>query len=163
MKARARQDTDKARLAMLAKVHIGQKELCIDDATYRIILMDMFGVQSAAQLSVGELERLVKRFESKGWRPSPRPSPARGEGEKRIPHARGEGEKSIPHARGEGEKGNIEAQARLGGQVEALKERIGQEVLNSDLTELRLRGLVRKICGVDDLQWCGDAVRLKWS
>lgn len=46
-------------------------------------------------------------------------------------------------------------------QVAALKERIGQEVLHSEMTADRMRGLVRKFCGVDDLQWCGDAVRLK--
>ena len=48
-----------------------------------------------------------------------------------------------------------------GGQIEALKERIGQELLHSLFTERRLRGLVRKICGVDDLRFCRDAVSLK--
>jgi phage gp16-like protein len=46
-------------------------------------------------------------------------------------------------------------------QVEALKERIGQELLHSEFTERRLRGLVRKICSVDDLRFCHDARRLK--
>jgi len=46
-------------------------------------------------------------------------------------------------------------------QADALKERIGQELLHSDFTEKRLRGLVRKICGVDDLRFCHDVRRLK--
>jgi phage gp16-like protein len=47
------------------------------------------------------------------------------------------------------------------GQADALKEKVGQILLHSDFDEVRLRGLVRKICGVDHLEWCGDAVRLK--
>lgn len=124
---------------MLAKVHIGLKELCIDDATYRIILKDMFGVQSAAQLSVEELEELIGRFESKGWK---------SKNDRRRQTADGRQKDKTP----------------VGGQrsaVDALKERVGQELLNTDFTEDRLRGLARKICGVDDLRWCGDAVRLK--
>ena len=46
-------------------------------------------------------------------------------------------------------------------QVEALKERIGQEILYSNFTERRMRGLVRKICKVDDLRFCHDARALK--
>jgi phage gp16-like protein len=119
---------------MLAKVHIAKKELGLDDAVYRVILQDEFGVDSSARLSIGELERLVGRFESKGWK-SQKTSADR--------------------------RPRTAENKQQQWQVEALKERIGQEVANSDLTELRLRGLVRKICGVDDLQWCGDAVRLK--
>lgn len=46
-------------------------------------------------------------------------------------------------------------------QVEALKEKAAQIALHSELTPERFRGLVKKICGVEDLRWCGDAVRLK--
>jgi transposase len=134
MNTKRRQDTEKIRRAMLAKVHIAKKELGMDDAVYRVILQDEFGVDSSARLSIGELERLVGRFESKGWK----------------------SQKTTADRRPRTAE-NKQQQW----QVEALKERIGQEVANSDLTELRFRGLVRKICGVDDLQWCGDAVRLK--
>ncbi|MBW1666874.1 MAG: DUF1018 domain-containing protein [Deltaproteobacteria bacterium] len=46
-------------------------------------------------------------------------------------------------------------------QIDALKERVGQEVLHSDLTPARFRGLVRKVCRVDDLRFCNDPDRLK--
>jgi len=116
------QNSLKIRNALLAKVHIAKKEaLHDDDALYRGILRDEFGVASAADLNNRELEQLVNRFESRGWQPA-------------------SGSRT---------------------QVEALKERIGQELLHSLFTERRLRGLVRKICGVDDLRFCRDAGRLK--
>jgi phage gp16-like protein len=118
------------RNALLAKAHIAKKELLHDDeALYRGILRDEFGVGSAAELSGRELEQLVERFEADGWRPSAK--------------------------RGTGEPENRR------GQVEALKERIGQELLHSLFTERRLRGLVKKICGVDDLRFARDAAQLK--
>jgi phage gp16-like protein len=46
-------------------------------------------------------------------------------------------------------------------QAEALKERIGQELLHSPLNDKRLRGLVKKICGVDELRWARDPEKLK--
>jgi hypothetical protein len=109
------------RRALLAKVHIAKKELCLEEELYRGILRAEFGVDSAAQLSNGELERLVHHFELKGWR----------------------------------------ARSRAAQHVEALKERIGQELLHSQFTDRRLRGLVRKLCGVDDLRFCRDPRRLK--
>lgn len=115
----------KQRNGLLGKVHIAKKQLGIDDGLYRTILREEFGVESAAALAIGELEALVKRFESKGWR----------------------------GRTGRGEGGRA--------QVEALKERVGQEVLHSELTPARLRGLVRKICKVDDLRFCSDPAVLK--
>lgn len=120
----------KLRNALLASVHIAKKETGIDDAVYRIILHEEYGVESAGKLSIEELKNLIDRFESKGWKPK-------------------------------GRSQKPEARSQKDGQVEALKERIGQEILGSELTEDRLRGLVRKICNVDDLRWCADAVRLR--
>jgi hypothetical protein len=114
-----------SRNALLAKVHIAKKQvLHDDDALYRGILRDEFGVGSAAELNNRELEQLVERIGGQGS----------GVGDQ------GSGTRS---------------------QVEALKERIGQELLHSLFTERRLRGLVRKICGVDDLRFCRDAGQLK--
>jgi len=110
------------RQILLAKVHIAKKEvLHNDDALYRKILKTEFGADSAADLCNRELEQLVIRFETKGWR----------------------------------------AKSGTRTQIEALKERVGQELLHSQFTERRLRGLVRKICRVDDLRFCHDAGLLK--
>ena len=130
-----RSDTKKTvssqRRGLLAKVHIAKKELGVFDDDYRDILRREFGVTSSAALADRELESLVDYFISKGWKPQR--SEARGQ----------------------------RPEEKKAAQAAALKERIGQELLHSDMTAERLRGLVRKICGVDDLQWCGDAVRLK--
>jgi hypothetical protein len=106
-------------------VHIARKELGIPEEDYRDMLRQEFGPSTAADLSIGELERLVERFRSKGWH-----------GQARL-------------VRGTGD------------QAAALKERIGQELLNTDFDEIRLRGLVRKICGVEDLRWVRDPVPLR--
>lgn len=138
----ANKNTEKARRAMLAKIHIAKKELGLDDELYRVILEDEFGVKSAAYLSVKEMERLVQRFITKGWK---------GKSRQDRPATMTAGKQDRQESKGK----NTEQQ------VEKLKERIGQELVGSELTEQRMRGLVRKICGVDDLKWCGDARRLK--
>ena len=56
------------RNGLLAKVHIAKKELCLFEEDYRGILRREFGVTSASALSIGELQSLVRYFESKGWR-----------------------------------------------------------------------------------------------
>ena len=69
MKTENHKKTDRQRQGLLAKVHIAIKELCLKDDTYRQILADEFGVGSSAFLGKKELERLVKLFESWGWKP----------------------------------------------------------------------------------------------
>jgi hypothetical protein len=118
------------RRALLAQVHIARKELGIQEEDYRDMLRAEFGPATAADLSIGELEKLVERFHQKGWPRSSAPRSAF-----RAP--------------------------RSADQASALKERIGQMILPTDFDETRLRGLVRKVCGVEDLRWCKDAVRLK--
>jgi len=118
---RAKKPKSEIRNVLLAKVHIAKKDLCLDDVLYRDILKTEFGVGSAADLSNDELEQLVVRFETRGWR----------------------------------------AKSGSRSQVAALKERVDQELAGSEITGRRLRGLVRKICRVDDLRFCHDARRLK--
>ena len=59
------------RRALLAKVHIAKKELGLDDVVYRMILYEEFGAGSAAELTNGELDQLIARFESRGWQSRP--------------------------------------------------------------------------------------------
>ena len=120
------------RNALLAKIHIAKKELGLDDDLYREILQDEFGVGSAADLRVEELEGLVARFEAKGWQSRAKES---------RPGGRSYNTKTA--------------------QAEALRDRARQAALHTELNEKRFRGLVKKICGVDELEWCGEAVRLK--
>lgn len=61
-----RSRTTENRKAMLAKVHIGKKRLGIDDETYRALLSDSYGVNTAAKLSVKQLDNLLMRFQAMG-------------------------------------------------------------------------------------------------
>ena len=122
------------RRVLLAKVHIAKKDLGVDEDVYRMILREEFGVDSAADLANRELEQLVVRFESRGWKA-----------------------KSGQASR----QGGTHTGDKVRGQVDALKERIGQELLHSELNEKRLRGLVRKVCKADDLRFCHNAGDLK--
>ncbi|MDY7035549.1 MAG: regulatory protein GemA [Thermodesulfobacteriota bacterium] len=60
-----------------------------------------------------------------------------------------------------GFKGRDRGSKHKSSQAEALRDRARQLALHSDLNEKRFNGLVKKICGVDRLDWCGQAVRLK--
>ena len=120
-KERSKNNRERQRRALLAKVHIAKAQLGLDDGVYHYILQNEYGVESSAALSIRELMNLVQRFESRGFKP----------------------------------------RAQREHQVEALKERIGQELLVSQLNEKRLRGLVKKICGVDELRWVRDPGKLK--
>lgn len=58
----------RARLALLAKVHIAKKELGLTEIEYRDIV-GRYRVESAAFLSIRELEELVGYFTFCGWKP----------------------------------------------------------------------------------------------
>jgi Protein of unknown function (DUF1018) len=56
------------RKAMLAKVHIGRKRLCLDDETYRAVIAQVCsGKRSAADLDEAELGKLLDYFKSVGF------------------------------------------------------------------------------------------------
>ncbi|MEL6487554.1 MAG: regulatory protein GemA [Pseudomonadota bacterium] len=63
---------DQRRRVMLAKVHIGKKDLGLDDDDYRQILQDETGHSSAGDCDVAQLDRVVRRFEARGWKPLPK-------------------------------------------------------------------------------------------
>lgn len=117
---------------MLAKIHIAKKDLGLDDGTYRDMLAALFGEESSADLSIGQMEDFLKRFKELGWR-----GPAR--------------------RRGKGRYGAASAAS----QVEALRERARAIAGDLENGEKRLDGLVRKICGVDCLEWSSDVGKLK--
>lgn len=68
---------DQARRARLAKVHIAQKQLGLDDATYRQLLARLFkGKSSAGDLSVSQLDQLLEHFRAEGFK-APKRAPKR--------------------------------------------------------------------------------------
>lgn len=56
------------RTGLLAKVHIAKKELRLSDDQYRALLRG-FRAESAAELSIEQLERFIKYLKYLGWKP----------------------------------------------------------------------------------------------
>lgn len=57
------------RRAQLAKIHIGKKDLGLDDDTYRDVLESVTGRRSAGDLNYQQLNAVIDAFKSKGWNP----------------------------------------------------------------------------------------------
>ncbi len=60
------------RRGMLGKVHIARKQLGLDEATYRALVLRVTKVESTAQASDAALHRLLAEFQRLGFRPSRR-------------------------------------------------------------------------------------------
>lgn len=59
-----------ARRRLLARVHIAKKEMGLTDELYRASVGAVVeGKDSAKDLTMGELNKLLKHFESRGWSP----------------------------------------------------------------------------------------------
>ncbi len=68
----ARFDRSKQRRnAMLGKIHVAKKQLALDEDDYRQIMLDATGRSSAADCTDAELERVIRVFEGKGFKPLP--------------------------------------------------------------------------------------------
>jgi phage gp16-like protein len=115
-----------ARKALLAKVHIAKKDLKWPDDYYRQLLMNSFGVPTAAALGIRDLEFLIETMIQRGWKPKARRGP-----------------------------GSLESQA------DALRHRARDLASKIKNGEAGLRGLSKKICGVEVLDWCDDIAKLK--
>ena len=62
-------NTNPARRAMIAKIKIAQKELGMDDDTYRAVLMRVTGKNSCTQMSDGQLEAVLREMRRLGFVP----------------------------------------------------------------------------------------------
>lgn len=57
------------RRAMLAKVHVAKKQMALDDADYRAVLLRVTGYRSSADCSDAQLHALLAEFQRLGWKP----------------------------------------------------------------------------------------------
>lgn len=55
--------------ALMAKVHIGKKDLGLDDDTYRDVLWRVTGKRSCSDMTIAQLQDVVKDMESRGFKP----------------------------------------------------------------------------------------------
>jgi hypothetical protein len=63
-----------ARRSMIAKVHVAKKQLAMEEDSYRALLRRVTGKDSSADLSLGQLESVIKEFERLGFTGTARPA-----------------------------------------------------------------------------------------
>ena len=119
------------RRAMLAKVHIAKKELCLTSDEYEMILKG-FKVASSGDMTLNQLDILIAYMKRLGWK-----------GKKRVRGFKGSRVQGTPE------------------QIEKLRERVTAMASGMNLADNRLAGLTKKICGVDSLEWANDAGKLR--
>jgi len=120
---------------LLALAHIAPKELGISDEDMRMILQREFKKQSRADLSEMELGYLIDWFRQHGWQGSSKLTPAR------------------QTAGG--------AHSSKEGQVNILRTRAYEIAGKIENGEARLKGLAKKILGVDSIAWARDVGKLR--
>lgn len=69
--AAARFAPDPHRRSLLAKVHVARKELGLDEDTYRGVLVQVAGKDSAAAMSEQQLVAVLDHFKLRGFAPKP--------------------------------------------------------------------------------------------
>lgn len=58
------------RKALIGKIHIAKKQLCLDEDTYRDVLrLATSGLTSCKDMNITELERVLYAMEKKGFKP----------------------------------------------------------------------------------------------
>jgi len=72
----ARKFVPEGRRAMLAKVHLGAKDLGLDDDTRRDVLERLTGHRSSADCTDAQLDQVLAEFKRMGWRPKSVGQPA---------------------------------------------------------------------------------------
>lgn len=58
------------RRSMIAKVHLGAKELGLDEALRRDLMQRVTGQRSAADCSDAQLDAVLKEYRARGWTPT---------------------------------------------------------------------------------------------
>ena len=62
-------NVQKLRRSLIAKIKIAQKELGLDDATYRAVLLRVTGKSSCTECGIPELERVAEDMRQHGFKP----------------------------------------------------------------------------------------------
>lgn len=61
----------------IKKIHIAQRDLCLDDDTYRAVLERVTGQRSAADLDAKQRRAVIDEFYRLGWKPKTHRKPRR--------------------------------------------------------------------------------------
>lgn len=134
--------SDNSRRALLAKIHLGKKDIGLDDDTYRDVLERITGRRSAAECSQPELEAMVEYFKNSGFVPKViggKPDQAR------KPRATGPRRADHPAAK----------------KARALWLALADLGVVQDRRESALEAFARRQLGVDRLQWANQGQTYK--
>ncbi|MDH5524468.1 MAG: regulatory protein GemA [Desulfobulbaceae bacterium] len=112
-----------------AKIHIAAKELGFDDEQYRNLLWDRFKVRSAKDLKPRQVGALLSHFRALGWRVKP-----------------GKAAKTKRQA----------ATDPMSRKIRALWITMHQDGIVRDPSERALGAYIKRLTGVEALQWCDD-------
>ena len=112
----------------LAKIHIAKKDLGLSDDAYRDVLRNVCGKDSAAKLTDNQATRVLRYFESRGWKPKAQRS---------LPGL------TLPR---DGQSRKIQA-------LWITMHKAGKVRNSSDKA---LLAMVKRVTGVDRLEWCTD-------
>lgn len=130
---------------LMAKIHIAKKQLGLDDDTYRAILARHGeGKTSSRDLTIAQMDAVLREFTGKGWSPKPPKS-----------------------------KGAAKRKLATGPEVEKIRALwlwMHQLGIVRDPSESALAAYARRMAGIDDLHWAdgGRCYRLietlkKWA
>lgn len=142
-----RPDQAAERTRLIRLVHVGRRELKLDDGEYRAILQAQGGADSSALMSVGQLQRVVDYLKRQGFKVATKAKTARAEV---LSKAQRTGLSTAATA------------ITLASDPESRKARALWLMLHSigevrDPSETALRAYARRQCGVDRLEWVTDA------
>lgn len=117
----------------LAKIHIGKKQLGIDDQTYRDMLFDIAGVESAADLDGRGRDAVIKHLIRRGFKPAPK-KPQGYKSTHKSAKASGMHTQSSPERA-------------------PLLSKIGAILADLDLSWPYADGIAKRMFGIDKVRW----------
>ncbi len=116
-----------------AKIHIAKQELGLDDETYRDVLKWKFNVSSSKDLKPRQVIVLLNHFKARGWKPKA--------ARKAKPQQSRSKMASDPQSK----------------KIRALWITMHQEGLVKNPSETALARYIKRMTGVDRLEWCTSA------
>lgn len=146
MTALARQAFAGHRRALLAKIHLGAKELRLDEDTRRDLLERVTGCRSSSNCTDAQLVAVIDEYRRQGWKPSVMGKPA------------GNGAKPAPFPKDTRKP----ASSPVAKKARAIWISLHQLGVVRDPSDRALEAFGKRQLGVDRLQWAdeGTAFRL---
>lgn len=138
------QDADSGnqqRVRLIRLIHVGRRDLRLDDDSYRAILRTHGGSESSALMSVGQLQRVVDYLKRQGFTVTTKPKPTR-----HVAKGRRAGLTTVILA--------DDPQSQKARALWLMLHAIGEV---RDPSETALQAFAKRQCGVDRLEWVRDA------